>query len=234
MILSDIITLKAVEDSSLHKNILSKKDDIDILWNQAIYENKLLYNGDLLSFVGIEKNDTSIIITGTYVEYKDYWVQTKNSDLNFGIIPIAVSGIILFEEQGTIYTIMARRSENVTQYVNFLELVPSGNIDKLFLNSDGTIDYKEQLKKEFSEETSLSSNVIEDIRSFAFVNETEMSVYDICSKIYINCTSKDIKLSMEDSMEYYKPIIIKLSELKQFAEVNRQMIVPSSLSIIGC
>ncbi|MBF0473959.1 MAG: hypothetical protein HQK93_09565 [Nitrospirae bacterium] len=232
MILSDFIMLKALQDSPLQNNKFFKEDEIDKLWNQAVLENKSLYNGDLLSFVGIERDESSITIYGTYVEYKQYWVQTRYPNLNLGIIPIAVSGIILFEEQGEIYTIMARRRENVTQYANFLEFVPSGSIDKLFLDPDGTIDFKAQLKKEFTEETYLSDNVIKDIQTFAFVNDKGTSVYDICSKIYINCTSKDIKLSMEKSLEYYQPEIIKIGELKQYAKENKNLIVLSSLRII--
>ena len=232
MILSDLIILKVVQDNVLNEKIICNKDKIDSLWKQGVSENKSLYNGELLSFIGLQEHENSITITGTYVEYKDYWVQRQYPDLNFGIIPIAVSGIILFEVQGEKYTVMARRREDVTQYANYWELVPSGSIDKLFLGIDRIIDYKAQLKREFTEETCLNEDVIQDIRTLALIYDEDSPVYDICCKIVVNCNIGEIQRSMEGSLEYYQPKIIKIDELNKFVIENKHLIIPTSLVII--
>ena len=59
--------------------------------------------------------------------------------------------------------VFAKRAESITEYPGFLELVPSGSIDKECADTNGVVDYKFKLLSEFVEETGLSKEYVKKI-----------------------------------------------------------------------
>ena len=226
------IDLQEIKSNPQTERLIDEnKKAIEDTWLDAS-KNKKMFNGVLLNICEINKKKDKIEINGNFVEYKNFFAQTKTG-LDLGIKPIGVSGITIFKEANTEYVIIAKRSENVTQYPNFFELVPSGSIDKKCINTDGTIDYKSKLLSEFTEETGLSKNLVKDISSFVFVLDTDHNVYDIGCKILLDAEKKLIEEKFKDSEEYSDPIFIAVNELNNFVKTQKNLIVPTSMALIN-
>ena len=131
------------------------------------------------------------------------------------------------------YVIFAKRASDTTEYPGFFELVPSGSIDKECADNSGIVDYKSKLLSEFTEETSLSRECVKDISGFAFVLDTNDTVYDVCCKIVIDNTERDLVIQkFSSSKEYQSPIFVGIGELDDFIKLNYNSIVPTSMALV--
>lgn len=127
--------------------------------------------------------------------------------------------------------VFAKRADNITEYPGFLELVPSGSIDKECVGASGVVDYQSKLLAEFIEETGLSKEYVKEISGFAFVLDVGHNVYDICCKILLE-TSKEIVAQRFRSKEYHAPVFVAMNDLGSFVKENVDSIVPTSMAII--
>jgi hypothetical protein len=173
----------------------------------------------------------SVEIEGSFVEYKEFVAQRLEPELNLGIRPIGVSGIILVRDGGSEYVLFARRAIEVTQYAGFLELVPSGSIDKHFVDADGVIDYGSKLLSEFVEETGLPSGCVEEITGLAVVLDQVENVYDICCKIVLNADVGVVTSAFSGTKEYDSPELVAVSALGEFTRSNQSVMVPTSVAV---
>jgi hypothetical protein len=225
------INLQEVEINPRTERLINEnKETIENIWQETL-KNKKLFNGALLNFCDVNKSEETIRIKGSFTEYKNFFAQI-HTDLDLNIRPIGVSGVLILKEAGTEYVVFAKRTYDVTQYPGFLELVPSGSIDKEYINADKTIDYKSKLLSEFTEETGLSKNSVKDISSFALVLDTDHNVYDIGCKISLNAKKKFIEEKFKDSKEYNNPIFVAVDELSDFIKTRPDSIIPTSIALI--
>ena len=187
--------------------------------------------GTLLNFLELNERER-IEVTGYFVEYKHFLAQRKQPELNLGIKPIGVSGIIILKEANMEYVVFAKRANDTTEYPGFFELVPSGSIDKECADNSGIVDYKSKLLSEFTEETGLSRDCVKDVSGFAFVLDTNDNVYDVCCEIVID-TKKDLAIQkFSSSKEYQSPIFVGIGELDDFIKLNYNSIVPTSMALV--
>jgi len=228
------IQLQTMKDSQIDGILASNRDIIEEIWQNTQKEKGgKLFNGTLTNFVRVDKkNISNHIIKSHFIEYKSFLAQRKRPDLNLGIKPIGVSGVIVLKEANKEYVVFAKRANDVTEYPAFLELVPSGSIDKEYSDVNGTIDYKAKLLSEFSEETGLPKDYVKEISSFAFVLDTNHNVYDICCKILVESTRELFFSKFKSSKEYQSPAAIAVDDLGDFVKVNNDSIVPTSLALI--
>ena len=217
-------------DSQTEKRLSQNHDAIEEIWQATLIEKGgKLFNGTLPNFVRV--NRERIEILGHFIEYKQFLAQRKRPDLKLGIKPIGVSGIIILEDKASEYVVFAKRADNITEYPGFLELVPSGSIDKECAGSNGVVDYQSKLLSEFIEETGLSKEYVKEISGFAFVLDIGHNVYDICCEILLKANKEMVTQSF-CSKEYNAPVFVAMSDLDSFVKANVDSIVPTSMAII--
>ena len=116
------ITLKVIPHEP---NInTQKKDAIEKLWNNELKRRKL-FNGKIVSYKSHKKIGDVLSIECFITQYKYFFAQLTSPELNLGIIPIGVSGIIIDKDNSTLLAIR----HNVTEYEGFYEFLPAGSID---------------------------------------------------------------------------------------------------------
>jgi len=228
------ILLQTTKDTSIDGVLAKNRDAIEEIWQNTLKERGgKLFNGTLPNFVRVDqKSFSNHIIKSHFIEYKSFLAQRKRPDLNLGIKPIGVSGVIVLKEADREYVVFAKRADDVTEYPAFFELVPSGSIDKECSDVNGTIDYKAKLLSEFSEETGLPKEYVKEISSFALVLDTNHNVYDICCKILVEYTKERFFSYFKSSKEYQSPTAIAVDGLGDFIKANNEQIVPTSMALI--
>ena len=226
------IQMQTIQNSQTEKILAQNRDAIEQIWQKTLNEKGgKLFNGTLPNFIRVDKKKDRIEIIGHFIEYKHFLAQRKQPDLKLGIRPIGVSGIIVLEENGNKYVVFAKRTNNITQYPGFFELVPSGSIDKECADVNGIVDYQSKLLSEFVEETGLSKNYVKEISGFAFVLDVSDNVYDICCKILLEA-KKELVVAEFSSKEYNKPVFVAMNDLDSFIKTNFDSIVPTTVALI--
>ena len=226
------ISMRTIQDSQIDKILAQNCDAIEKIWQVALREKGgKLFNGTLPNFISVAKKGDTVEIIGHFIEYKHFLAQRKKPDLKLGIKPIGVSGVIVLDDKGDKYVVFAKRADSITEYPGFLELVPSGSIDKECAGANGVVDYQSKLLSEFVEETSLSKEYIKGISGFAFVLDISHNVYDICCEILLKA-DKEIVARDFRSKEYNAPAFVAMNDLDSFVKANVDLIVPTSMALI--
>ena len=209
-------------------------DKLDQIWKKiCIQKNNKLFNGKVLIFLGSFKQNDRLIVKAGFVDYKIVISSRLEPSLGLKIKQIGVSGITLLHDDGDDYILFSTRSSETTEYQNFLELVPSGNIDESALESNGTINFSTKLVDEFVEETGLKKSSIQEINPFCFVLDKKNQVYDVCCKINIIGSKSNMIKNFKNVSEYKNPEFIPLISLQKFIDNNYEKIVPTSLAILS-
>jgi len=214
------------------KKIISNRKNIEKFWQKSKQENNKIFNGDVLSFVNFSIQNDEIIVNCTFRKFVDVLMSRKMPQLGFQIKPIGVSGLLLINDNNKNYVLFSTRSLDVSEYPGYLELVPSGHIDKKTPKKDGLIDYLAKLRDEFVEETGLSSNLINEMKSICLIFDRTIDVFDVCCLIKINMSKEKIFNAFKKITEYNNPEFVLIQDLNNFLEKNKQKIVPTSVGII--
>lgn len=144
----------------------SKQQIIEKNWSSEIKKNPKIFNGQVLVFINQNKNINDIIIDVGFTEYKNVLASRKIPELN--IKPVGVSAITIIDDLGEKFVLFSTRSKNNTEYPGFIELVPSGHIDKSALQKNNSIDYTQKIKEEFFEETGCNQSCINKVHRLMF------------------------------------------------------------------
>lgn len=220
-------------DSSTH--ILDSNNKIiEEVWSEECKNKHGLFNDDVLSFIDVKKENTDIIVNAKFTEYKNILASRKKPELGLSIRQIGVSGITLVEENQKKFILFSTRSHDITEYPEYIELVPSGNIDKSVLQTDGTVDCIAKLKGEFSEETGLSIEYIKKIKSICLVYDKNNQIFDVGCLIELNMDRNTILESFTKVNEYKNPELIPIRDLPNFINKNKERLVPTSLALLEC
>ena len=203
------------------------------IWETAVRKNPGAYiNGSMLAFHSVSVDQAKTVVRCIRTQYMYYFAQHRDPELDFGLRPVAVSGIVEIPSEYGPAFVIAKRGKTVTQYPGYLEFIPSGGIDGGSLADSGRADFISQLRKEFTEETGVSPDAIAAIEPFAFIHDTSGGVYDICALIRADCTGGDIKNGISKSGEYSDVAIVPRSEIESFAKKHKREFIPTSLAII--
>lgn len=226
-------------DDILIENIASPaikfdQEKIERVWKKICYKkNNKLFNGKVLTYISLLKQNNTIILKGSFVDYKLVISSRSEPSLGLTIKQVGVSGITFVNDGGVEYILFSTRSSENTEYPDFLELVPSGNIDNSTLKPDGTIDYSNKLIEEFVEETGLDKQCIQEIKTLCLVKDNQNQVFDICCKINILNSKSNIISSFKSVSEYEKPEFVPIHLLSNYIKNNHDRIVPTSLAILS-
>jgi len=217
------ITLKIVEHEP-NINALQKQA-IENLWNQELKKRKL-FNGKIVSYKAHLKIGDTLNIECFITQYKYFFAQLQNPELNLKITPIGVSGIIIDEENNTVLAIR----HNVTEYEGFYEFMPAGSIDASKRKNDFILFHK-QLIEEFEEETKIRKENIRNIEPYCLILDSNHGVYDICSKIYTKGRIDNALMKAKQNEEYRDIETINLENIQRKIEKNN--CVPTSIIILN-
>jgi beta-phosphoglucomutase-like phosphatase (HAD superfamily) len=196
---------------------------IENIWNEHL-KTKKLFNGKIVCYKSHTKSNNALSVDCFITEYKFFFAQLQNSELDLGIMPIGVSGIIIDKNEN----VMLGVRRNVTEYEGFYELAPSGGICSS-KRKDEVILYEDQLIEELLEETEIKRKTIEKIVSFCFILDKNNGVYDICSKLHINKPLEKLLISKKNG-EYKNFEIVSLKAAKSQSKKNDW--VPTSRVIL--
>jgi hypothetical protein len=186
-----------------------------------------LFNGSVLMHLQTQVQPGRVDLTGAFTDYRMYYAQ-KQSGRNFGLNPIAVSGLMIC--QG--HLILGRRGAQVTAYPGWYEIAPAGGLDLSVAMDDRSIDYTAQLRAEFTEEIGLPEEVISDIRPFGVVYDPQDPVYDVVCEMSLTLGPAEVLAAMANSAEYTQALAIPLSELPAWLESHRAELIPPSAAIL--
>lgn len=185
-------------------------------------EEKPIFNGLLLAVKDVSPNK----ITTYTLSFKEFLASNIFPDYPHTHKILAVSGWVIHNKR----VLMGIRSNQVSSYPGYLELVPSGGIDAESISDPEYVDYKFALITEFEEETGMSESQIEKIVPEILVYCPAQDVYDIGLSIHL---VNDESPSCETSNDEYSQLFwIPLAELRKFVEENRPRILPTSLALI--
>jgi HAD superfamily hydrolase (TIGR01509 family) len=215
------------------KNIISPnmQKRINQTWNKLQKDRTIkLSNDKVLILNSITLKKGIIYISSQFIDYKNVISNRINPKINLNLIQIGISGIILLKNNNSIYTIFSRRNKNTTEYPNYYELIPSGNINQKPMKNK-KLEFNFDLINEFIEETGLNSKYIKKISFLCIIKDKQNFVFDICNIIELNINKKNI-LKYFKSFEYSKPLFVPISLLPKFIEKNHKKIVPTSIGIL--
>ncbi len=216
------------QDAKEAKESISDDDQktVDSHWELQKAQNSYLVNGTILSYYAHHFEGETLHIDCSFAEYKYYLAQLAGK-VFLGIKPLAVSGVIIDEDNNTL---LARRSGEVTEYKEHYEFVPSGGLSKEDVK-EKEVQFKERLAIELEEETTLSSEDILKMTPLGLILDQKDKVFDICVKINIGGSLKQRQLEapLINSNEYSLPQIIPLTDVWSFLE--QEKMVPTSLNL---
>ncbi len=210
--------------------ITSEKNmKIDSLWESATKKNPNLFNGKALVYTGYNKIGDRINIKVGLTHYKYIFASILHPELNLGLRPLAVSGMVIDNSSNSI---IGLRHKNVTQYPEYYELIPSGGIKPDKIKESKTIDFRAQLIEEFEQEIGLKRKCIDSITSLGLIFEPYYRVYVIACIIRLNTVLSPDTLKLNEN-EYSSFKIISLKDLE--ANILRKDIhfVPTSKLILN-
>ena len=220
--------------NSMLDKISYDEEKLEKTWNEFCKKkNDQLFNDRVLTYIDSFQQNDELVINAGFVDYKIVVSSRIEPDLGLNLQQIGVSGITIIHENDSEYVLFSSRSSKTTEYPNFLELVPSGNIDESALKNDGYIDYSSKLIGEFVEETGLNKSYIQKIEPKFLVFDKKNQVYDVCCRILISDSRNHIIEAFQNVSEYEKPILIPLNSLSEFVSENFHKIVPTSLAILS-
>jgi len=198
---------------------LQQEEIVNQNWNEERIKNNKLFNGITLCYGSHHLIGTDLMMECFPVEYKYILAQLKGK-IDFNLRPLAVSGLIIDQQKNIL---ISKRSNTVTQFKSYYELVPSGGIPGDSINSKSIQD---QLAIEFEEETNLNPKLIKRINPFCLISDQKTKVYDVCCLIEVRGDLQSlIKSDKEGEYTYHQ--LININQVEHF--LNNHVVVPTSL-----
>ncbi|CRX39230.1 hypothetical protein [Estrella lausannensis] len=152
---------------------------IDEIWDKEFQIRQgSLYNGDVLGIVSA--SDEELLVEK--VEYKLVLALLRDPRLSAEISfkPLSTSGMTI--SSGAV--LIGQRSQYVSSYPNFYEMVPSGSIDCSTCH-EGIIDLREQLVKELTEEADIHPSYIESTEGWSLIYDVAGRGYEVVARLRV-------------------------------------------------
>ena len=167
-----------------------------------------------------------------FVDYKYIIADRNESSIGLRLKQIGTSGLILVNDRKNKYALFAKRSKNNTEYADYFELVPSGNLDYFSKQNNKNLDYKSKLLEELEEEIGIDRNQVKKIFEICVINDKINSVYDICCVIKLRVNKFTAMKNIRKTAEYTTPKFIKIKDIPEFIAKHNKNIVPTTLGLL--
>jgi len=193
---------------------------VDAIWEEE-RKHKNLFNGGILCFDSFEVKGNQLFVYAYESEYKFFVAKRKDPALPYVITPLAVSGIVK-SCKGVLF---GRRSNQVTQYVGFLELVPSGSVSSENIVHEG-VNFRNQLFQELREESGITPDQITQVQPQCLMIDRKDDVVDIGVVLMVNGAGNN------RTEEYEELFWIDEEKIVEYVIENNSNIVPTSLLLL--
>lgn len=165
-------------------------------------------------------------VRGSFVDYKAYLGCRVHPEWEMSLCPVGVTGVVRWKGK----VLLGKRSEFVTHYPGYWELVPAGSLDKDCLE-EGVLLPQKQLLQELKEETGIGEQEISTIRPLTLMLDEKEVIFDLCYDV-------ELKEGREE-----KKFISSLREVTEFRWVEKGewvngglegvSVIPACLSLIS-
>lgn len=191
---------------------------IETIWQSALKQRSLT-DESVLYYQSHSSLENKLVVRAFWGSYRFFFARQMDPSLDTPFVPLAVSGICV---NGDDQVLIGRRL-NVLEYRGYLEFVPSGGING---TSPGvaTLDYRNQLKEEFVQETELDIGSISIMKPLGLVKDFKNQVVDICCLIEVDTSSGEV---LQNTLEYED-----LAWIEQSA-VESETFVPTSIALLN-
>jgi len=185
--------------------------DANKLWNAEVLKNSNLKNEMVTLYTGHQKSEAGNLTIECYeTKYQNVFAKLRKIT-DSQIFPLAVSGIVMDPSENIL---IGKRSDRVSEYSEFYEIVPSGALPAIYANGSKFID---QMKIELGEESPISQNNIASTLPLGLIFDSKNEVYDIIVKMYLNSKiSGPLPASKEYSELSFVELITAYDMLEKF------------------
>jgi hypothetical protein len=226
LIASQIIVRSVCSNEAQLELIKTHRGEIDRIWAQEQGKRReKLYNRNILNLATIEQEASGRELTLNChpIEYCHYLAQKNGLDL--GLTPLAVSGIVFYQDGEEKFFFIGKRSEVVTQYPGRYEFIPSGSIDADLLAGREAGDFSKQLLVELHEELGILAEEVKSLTPFCLIFDKKDRVYDIGIEVEVE-NSKRIKIQEYTSLQR-----ISMNEISEYFKGHQ--VVPTSRILLN-
>ncbi|MCE3283274.1 MAG: hypothetical protein K0Q66_2011 [Chitinophagaceae bacterium] len=226
------VQLRPGTPSLISKLAGNYQDEIEQYWLNLTRRSPKAFNGDILVNQSQEVKDGCLVVYAEFIEYKIAVASNYIPALKSLVKTIGVSGVItnLIGESQAI--VLGKRGATVTQYPGYWELVPSGSIDKTFIQPDSSISIERCILQELQEEIGIRPEEVQEVKVSGLVYDKIEGIYDICCTIQIK-PGIDIPDRLSGNAEYASFLCLPVNELKSWLETERGNMVPTSIAILS-
>lgn len=191
---------------------------IETIWQSALKQRSLT-DESVLYYQSHISLENKLVIKAFWGSYRFFFARQTDPSLDIPFVPLAVSGICV---NGDDQVLIGRR-RNVAEYLGYLEFVPSGGINGTSAGG-ATLDYRNQLKEEFVEETGFDISSISFVKPLGLIKDFKNQVVDICCLIQVKTSLSKV---LQHTLEYEE-----LSWIEQSA-VEVESFVPTSIALLN-
>ena len=210
-----------------------QEEEVDYQWNRAVKKSDgHLFNGAYFNLLHWQTKRDRVDIVGHFDEYRNFYVHRLLPRLGLGVRAVGVSAITIFDDGGEDYALAARRAPKMTQYPGLMELVPSGTIDRECADEEGIVRAEAKAIEELHEEAGIPFSRIEQAQAFAFTYDRLDDNYDVCCILRIDARAQELRHGIKHCAEYDDPQIIRVADLKDWAEDQGDQLMPVSWAVI--
>jgi hypothetical protein len=218
------------EPSAIHDTLKKFESQVNELWEAAKKKNPKLEDGSIAHFVRMESREDLLIIVVDFVDYRYFYAQQVDKRFKMGVKPVGVSGYCILKTGELLF---GHRSFEVTQYPNFIEVMPSGGITRERLRADQSVDVLGQLAAELKEETGILKKQVRQMKSICVIFDKAHKVYDLGCRIDLKIGRSEMEsLSLKKSSEYSQWSLVASQDLRAFIKKNIHQLVPTSVALL--
>lgn len=159
------------------------KNKIDEIWEKEKREG--FFDGTVLCLKKYSEKE----LLCDLVSFKTFYASIRDRSLKklLNIFPLGISGRTLFNNK----ILLGKRSESVAFYQGEKECVPSGSIDRLFVDKNQIVNLECGISTELTEESGIEASCVEKVIPRALYWDREGSVWDIHIDVYLK---EDVKI----------------------------------------
>jgi HAD superfamily hydrolase (TIGR01509 family) len=205
---------------------------VNQIWQRETARNPRLFNGKILAYSRHQTEGSHVTLFGRVIEYKRFLAQLREPSLPLGIHGLGVSGLTILWDSGGRSLMFGVRSDTVTQYPGYLELLPSGSIDASVIREDSAIDFREALRRELEEESGVRRDRLRSTRDLCLIHDPVDRVYDAGVLLDLDAEPREVMNAFPATSEYVGPYFVRVDDLPRFIQDHGHAMVPTSVALI--
>ncbi|MDE2334542.1 MAG: NUDIX hydrolase [Rhodospirillales bacterium] len=171
-------------------------------WQAARDRDPTLFNGDVFSADAIGADG----IAGHWTEFRRAVAQMREPGLfaTLGIRPTAVGGVLI----GDGFVVFGRRPDRAVYQAGEWQLPPAGSLDPGAAQTDATLDWRDQFRRELREELGLPASSLAELRVLGAVEHADSHVCDIGIMARLGVDAAMVRTAHADANGEYEELAL--------------------------